>query len=223
MSRPGQDRASTRPTVRPGSATIPHGLALFAEVLLVGVMTALATLGVVTAFGALAAGCASLREYVEQDSAPGPRRYLSLLRAASRGAIALLALPALLIVLAADVLAWHAAMPGARILGPAALAVGFAAVVVGLRAAAGWKPDHNDSGRPTQWSTLLTAAASEAATDWRGSLLIAAALAACVTLAWEIPVLTLTVPGLLVFAAVAVRARAAGSAARPGLPAPERE
>jgi len=75
-----------------------------------GAMTTFAAFGVVTAFGAIAAGCALLHDFLEHDTAPGPRRYLSLLRAASRGAIALLALPAV------------------AVLGPAALAaIGLAA------------------------------------------------------------------------------------------------
>ncbi|HZP50408.1 hypothetical protein [Actinocrinis sp.] len=194
--------------------TRARGFTLLAEVLLIGVMTTIAALGIVTAFGALAAGCASLREYLERDVAPSPRRYLSLLRAASRGAIPLLALPVLLAVVALDLLAWRAGMPGGRVLGPAALAVSALAVVIGLRAAASWSPEPDDVRQPVRWSTLLSGAGSEAASDWRGSLLIVAALAVCATLALEIPVLALTVPGLLVFAAVAVRARAAGSAAR---------
>lgn len=171
-------------------------------------MTTFAALGVVTAFGAMAAGCASLHDFLEHDTAPGPRRYLSLLGAASRGAIALLALPTVVVLVTADLLAWHAGMPGGRVLGPAALAIGLAATVVGLRAAASWRPDPEGARPPAHGRALLSEAAAEAAEDWRGSLLLAGALVACAALAFEIPTLTLTVPGLLTFAAVAVHTRA---------------
>lgn len=197
---------TAEPAARSAVGTTPHGLALLAEILLVGVMTALAALGVVTAFGAFAAGCASLREYLEQDTAPSPRRYLSLLRAASRGAIALLALPVLGLVVAADLLAWRAGMPGGPILGPSALVVSLAAAVVGLRATASWKPNLDSTGQQ-QWSALLTRAAAETVADWPGSLLITGALAACAVLAFEIPMLTPVLPGMLALAAVVVRGR----------------
>jgi hypothetical protein len=209
--------------------SVSRGFPLLAEVLVIGAMTTFAALGVVTAFGAIAAGCASLREYLDHDTAPGPRRYLTLLRTASRGAIPLLALPVLIVVVAADLLAWRAAMPGGRIVGPAALAVALAATVVALRAAASWQPvpdpdapDRPQSrprsqaqpqhqSQPQPWSALLSDAAAEALADWRGSLLIAGALAACAVLAFEIPALTLILPGLLTFAAVAVRQAATDS------------
>lgn len=186
----------------------PHGFALLAEILLIGAMTIIAALGVVTAFGALAAGCVSLREYVENDRAPSPRRYLSLLRSASTGAIPLLAVPVWSAVVVADLLAWKAGMPGGPVLGPAALVLCLAAAVVGLRAAARWRPDPGDVRQPARWSALLRAAADETGSDWRGSLLIAAALATCVALSFEVPVLIVILPGLLAFAAVAVHRRA---------------
>jgi len=203
MPSPGGARTTGRSS--PGPAT--RGFALLAEVLLIGAMTTFAALGVVTAFGAIAAGCSALRDFLEHDTPPGPRRYLSLLRAASRGAISLLALPAVIVVVMADLLAWHAGMPGGRVLGPAALVISLAAAVVGLRAAASWRPDPDGVHRPAPWRVLLSAAAAEAAADWRGSLLLAGALAACVALAFEIPALTLVLPGLLTLAAVAVPRR----------------
>jgi hypothetical protein len=178
----------------------PHRFALLAEVCVIGAMTTIAMLGVVTAFGAIAAGCASLREYLEHDTAPGPRRYFALVRTASRGAIPLLALPVLIVVAAGDLLAWHAGMPGGRVLGPAAFVLIGGALVTALRAAASWNPESSEVD--------LLSAAREAAEDWRGSMLIAGALAACAALAFAIPALTLILPGLLTLAAVAVRARA---------------
>lgn len=210
---PAPSRDAARMTASPGAGQVqhgsaPHGLTLLAEVLLIGAMTTLGALGVVTAFGAIAAGCASLREYLDHDVAPGPRRYVTLLRAAARGPISLLALPALVLLVAADLLAWHAGMPGGRVLGPAALAAGLAAAVVGLRAASSWRPDPGGGHPAAQWRALLPGAAAEAAADLRGSLLLAGALAACAALAFEIPALTLVLPGLLTLAAVAVPGRA---------------
>lgn len=204
-SAPARDAA--RPTARPAPGPAPHGLALLAEVLLIGAMTTFAALGVVTAFGAVAAGCVSLREYLDYDIETGPRRYFTLLGAASRGAVSLFALPTLIVVVAADLLAWHAGMPGGRILGPAALIAASAATVVGLRAAASWKPGPGGVGPTVPWRALLSSSLAQAAADWRGSLLIAGALVACAALAFEIPALVLILPGLLTLAAVAVCGR----------------
>jgi hypothetical protein len=220
MSRRGTTarRGSAAGGAARGAAVPRAAFPLFAEVMLIGVMTAVASLGVVTALGALTAGCASVHEYLEHDARTTPRRYLALLRAASRGAVPLLAPPVLIAVAAADLLAWRAGLPGGPVVGPAALAVSLAAMVVGLRAAAGWRPlpdptaadeDRPDRSAPRGpvWSGLLAAAAAEAAADWPGSLLIAGAIAACVALAVEMPVLVVVLPGLLVLAAVAVRGR----------------
>ena len=106
-------------------------------------------------------------------------------------------------------------MPGGRLLGPAALAVVLAAATVGARAAAAWRPTLHPSPHDTDslvanrpaWPRLLADAAQEAATDWRGSMLIAAAIAACAVLGVELPVLLPVLPGLLVLAAVTVRGR----------------
>ena len=204
----GRARPAARSTADIAPHDAPRGLVLLAEVLHIGAMTTVAALGVVTAFGAVAAGCASLREYLDEDTVPGPRRYLTLLRAASRGAIPLLALPGLVLAVAADLLAWRAGMPGGRVLGPAALAVCLAAAVIGLRSAASWRPRPGPGRQRVRWSALLSAGAAEAASDWRGSLLIAGALAVCASLGFEIPALTPALPGLLVLAAVAVRRRA---------------
>jgi hypothetical protein len=212
-STPSQRAArATARSSRSAASPVAHGFALLAEVLLIGAMTAFAAVGVVTAFGAIAAGCASLRDFLDHGIAPGPRRYLSLLRVASRGAVSLLALPVLLVLVAADLLAWRAGMPGGRVLGPAALVIGLAAAVVGLRAAASWRPEpeHEPDGvrRPAPWTALLPEAAAETVADWRGSLLIACALAACAALALEIPMLTPVLPGLLTLSSVAVHGRA---------------
>jgi hypothetical protein len=176
---------------------------LFAEVLAVGVMVAVSCLGVVTVLGALAAGCASLREYLEHDRPVGPRRYVSLLREALRGPVVLLAPPALCVVAGLDVLAWRAGMPGGKVLGPAALAVALAALTVGVRAAAAWQGS-------SAWPDLIAESARESVADWHGTLLIAGAVVACVALGVELPVLLPVLPGLLALAAVAVRRRARG-------------
>jgi hypothetical protein len=110
-------------------------------------------------------------------------------------------------------------MPGGRLLGPAAVAVVLAAATVAARAAATWRPtprppeSHAEShagshveDRPA-WPQILTGAAREAAADWRGSALLACALAACAVLGLELPVLLPVLPGLLALAAVTVCGR----------------
>jgi len=205
----------TDPTARaaaPAPAPAPHGLPLFAEVLAVGLMVAVSSLGVVTALGALAAGCTSLREYLEHERPVGPRRFAALLREALRGPVVLLAPPALAAVAGLDILAWRAGMPGGRVLGPAALAVVLAAATVGARAAAAWRPapdppashpDPHVAPCPV-WPQLLADATHEATADWRASALLAGAVAACAILGVELPVLLPVLPGLLALAAVTV-------------------
>ncbi|HEU5425328.1 MAG TPA: hypothetical protein VFU74_00550 [Actinocrinis sp.] len=207
---------------RAGPAT--RGFALFAEVLAVGVMIAVSSLGVCTVLGALAAGCTSLRECVEHDKPVGPRRFAGLLADALHGGpVVLLAPPALLAVTGLDLLAWRAGMPDGRVLGPAALAGALAAATIATRAAAAWRPSSAGTGpgyssapaRPT-WARLLSETGREALEDWRGSALIAGALAATVVLGLDLPVLLPVLPGLLALAAVAVRGRGDAAPERRG-------
>ncbi|HEU5331265.1 MAG TPA: hypothetical protein VFU73_00835 [Actinocrinis sp.] len=229
MNRPDPPDPITAPTpptaaaTPPATITTPRGFPLFAEVLAVGLMIAVSALGIVTALGALAAGCTSLREYLEHERPVGPRRFASLLREALSGPVVLLAPPALAVVAGLDVLAWRAGMPGGRLLGPAALAVILAAATVAARAAAAWRPTtplppstRTEPRVPSHpaWPQLLTDAARDAAADWRGSALLAAAIATCAVLGWELPVLLPVLPGLLALAAVTTSSR------RPTTPRP---
>ncbi|HKT02023.1 MAG TPA: hypothetical protein VJT31_21050, partial [Rugosimonospora sp.] len=64
----------------------PRGLALLAEVLLVGVLVAVAALPLVTLLPALGAACTLLREYTTTGAVPRARRFAVLLWQGLRGA-----------------------------------------------------------------------------------------------------------------------------------------
>jgi hypothetical protein len=175
------------PRVRP--------VALLAEVLLVGVLVSLAALPVVTSLGAAAAGAVLLRELLDGDRAPTARRFLALLGRALRDPLVWCAPVALLAVGALDVLALLGGLPGATALGPV-IGLALAAVLVALlRAAARWRPGD-------RWAALVTDRVL--ARDWRGTVSLHAALAVAVLVGVQAPAFAVVLPGLLVFAAVAV-------------------
>ena len=62
------------------SGTADRGFALFADCLLVGVLVALASVPLMTAYPALVAGCALVRERVFDDRSVGGGRYWRRLR-----------------------------------------------------------------------------------------------------------------------------------------------
>ncbi len=176
-----------------------RGLALLAEVLLVGVLLVLAALPVLTLLPALGAACTVLREYTEQGRTPTAPRFARLLWRAT-SPIAVLAPVALLALAGLDTLALLAGLPGGAALGPAIGLVLLALAVGGLRAAAAWHPDGS-------WRTALGEGARRTATDPTGSVLLAAGVVAASLIAAQVPVFLVVLPGLLVLAAVAVHSR----------------
>ncbi|MBT8226160.1 MAG: hypothetical protein HKP61_00250, partial [Dactylosporangium sp.] len=102
-------------------------LALFADCLLVGLMALVAALGVLTAYLALVAACALLRDRVSADVRIGPGSYwIRLRQVAASGPAGLLAPPAIIGLLGLDAVAVAAGAPGGR-----ALAVGLGLVSAG--------------------------------------------------------------------------------------------
>ena len=89
----------------PGWPPFARQLALFAEVLLVGVLVCVASLPVVTALGAAGAGSVLLRELVEDERDPSVRRFAALLVLALRQPVVVLAPAAAVAVVGLDMLA----------------------------------------------------------------------------------------------------------------------
>lgn len=171
-------------------------LALLAEVLLIGVLVCVAALPVLTAVPALAAGAVSLRELVDDGRTPTVRRFLALLGRAVRDPLAVAVPVAVLAVGALDVLALMGGLPGASVLGPVIGLALAAVVLVLLRTAARWRPGD-------RWAVLL----AEPSRDWGGYAYLVGALAVVVLVLGQAPAFAVVVPGLLVFAAVAVERR----------------
>ena len=175
------------------------GFALFADCLLVGVCTALAAVPVVTGYAALVAACATVRDRVVDDRPAGPRTYLRHLRDLVRARpVGLLVVPAAVAaVLALDALAVASGVPGAGVLAVPLVGCVAAAVVVGLRAAARWRPADSVG-------VVVPAAARRATDDVRGSALLLLAGAAAAAIVVVVPVTVLLIGGPLALAAVAV-------------------
>ena len=188
----------------PGEVFGPR-MTLFADMLSVGLATAVACLPLLTAPAALSTACAVLRGAGEDRPATAGR-YLALLRRRLRagdlaaGAVAL----AGLLLCAADLALARAGLPGAPLFAMAAAAISASAAVVGLRACA----------RPaslTDWRTAVREAARDAVRDPGGCALVLLAVAAAAVCAGTLLPLAFLVPGPLALALTAVDVRRAGA------------
>ncbi|MFD0021134.1 hypothetical protein [Streptomyces sp. NPDC058382] len=171
---------------------------LFADMLLIGLLTGVACLPVITVPAAFAAASATLRDTAGRGAPAGAGVYVRHLRARlTAGALAVgLVPPLLLLVLLVDSALVRSELPGAAVMAPALALTTLGTAVVGLRATA--------LGTPHRWAreSLVRSVA-----DPRGSLLLAAAVVLAVLLAWAIPLLVPLLPGPLAFAATAVDLR----------------
>ncbi|MFS8204650.1 hypothetical protein ACLVWQ_38990 [Streptomyces sp. CWNU-52B] len=176
-------------------------MTLFADVLMVGVCTALASLPVVTLPAALSSACAVVRG-AREDRPATAARYSAVLRQRLRGGD----LVAGTVTLAGVLLCWadlamaRAGLPGAPLFAVVAAAIGGSAAVVGLRAC----------GRPeslTDWRAAVAGAARDSVRDVGGSGLVLLALAAAVLCAWMLLPLAFLAPGPLALALTAVDVR----------------
>ncbi|MEV7090730.1 hypothetical protein AB0O07_33545 [Streptomyces sp. NPDC093085] len=179
---------------------------LFADVLSVGVMTAVVSLPLVTVPAALSTACEVVRG-TQRDQPATARRYLTVLRGRLRpgdlGAGALALAGAALLI--ADLALAGAGLPGARWFAVAAGVIGGCAVVTGVRACA--RPE---SG--TDWRGAVALAARDAVADPGGSALVALALAAAVLCGYMMLPLAFLAPGPLALALTAVDVRHRGAA-----------
>ncbi|MEV4471486.1 hypothetical protein [Nonomuraea sp. NPDC049504] len=175
MARVPSDRA-------PGEPFGP-GLALFADMLLAGLLTTVAALPVVTVPAAFAAASAALRESATGGAHVTAAGYARRLRARlTPGTLA-------------------AGLPGAGVMAPALALLALGALTVGLRAIA------------SPYGPSVRTALHRSAGDPRGTLLLACAVLLAVLLAWAIPLLVPLLPGPLAFAAAVVDLRSAGERA----------
>ncbi|MGW5861423.1 hypothetical protein ACWFRJ_04500 [Streptomyces sp. NPDC055239] len=176
-------------------------MTLFADVLALGVVTALACLPLITAPAALSTACALVRG-TRDDKPVTAGRYVALLRERFRagdlvaGAVAL----AGVLLFAADLALAGAGLPGARIFAVTAAVIGACAVVVGLRACA--RPESIGD-----WRAAVRAAAGDSARDVGGSALVLLALASSALCAWMMLPLAFLVPGPLAMALTAIEVR----------------
>jgi len=176
------------------------GFTLFADMLLVGVVTAVACLPVVTAPAALSAACAVLRRtagtgvQVKVGDLVAELRARLTLPALAKG----LAPPAFGALFLLDVALLRSGLPGASVMAPVLLLLALGAAAVGLRAVALDVP-HRLSGREALTRSLA---------DPRGTALLSGAVVLAALLGWAMPVLLPLLPGPLAFAATAVDLRA---------------
>ncbi|MFE7276423.1 hypothetical protein [Streptomyces sp. NPDC057623] len=185
---------------------------LFADCLLLGVLLLVCSLPVVTAFPALVAGCAVLREQARGGPGVTPATVLAALRGVLRSGPAVWLVPSgVLALLWLDALALAAHGPGMGV--PVAVASA-AVTALGLRCAAGWREG-------TAWRVVVVAAFRSMPRQPLVSVLLAGSTVAVAALLAMSPVLLLVVLGPLALAATAADAwrplplSPAGTAPRP--------
>jgi len=162
--------SGARTTREPGEIFGPR-MTLFADVLSVGLATAVASLPLLTAPAALSTACEILRG-TREDRPATAGRYFRLLRQRLRAGdlVAGLAAVAGVLLVLADLALARTGLPGGPAFAVVAAAIGAYAAVTGLRAC----------GRPeslTDWPSAVRAAARDTARDPGGSALVLLALA----------------------------------------------
>lgn len=199
-------------TTREAGEIFGPRMTLFADVLSVGVVTAVASLPLVTLPAALSTACAVLRGAGRGEPATAGR-YLALLRTRLRpgDALAGLAWIAGALLLAADLALADAGLPGARVFAAVAAAIGAYATVLALRACA--RPESL-----TDWPAAVRAAVHDSVRDVGGSALVLLALVAAVLCAWMLVPLAFLAPGPLAMALTAIDVRDRGEASVPPPP-----
>lgn len=168
-------------------------LALFADCLLVGLLTAIASIPIVTAYPAFLAACATIRQ--------GSRYFPQFVLVVRSGLMVWIAPSLVVAVLALDAIAVAAGVPGSAVLSVLLAAAAIALGVLALRAAALWRPG-------LACGQVIRLAASQATTDPGGSVLLLLAGLATAAIAVFVPVTALFLSGFLALAAVAVGSRA---------------
>lgn len=176
-------------------------LADFADCLLVGLLITLASVPLVTAAPALAAGCRAFRRSADGVHRPLWMTYWSDFRSLARGgAVFTIAVAALAATLALELTVLGPQMPGGDVLVPALAVLSAGTVVVALRTCAVAADDGH-------WRRALRASMRETVARPRDALLLAGASVAAAAVVWAQPMLLLVIGGPLALAAVATGAR----------------
>ncbi|MFD4554022.1 hypothetical protein ACFWP5_06805 [Streptomyces sp. NPDC058469] len=175
---------------------------LFADMLAVGLATAVASLPLITAPTAFAAACAVLRRSIREDRPVTVGEYVAGFRAHGlrRSLLAGVIVFGAVTLVVLDLALARAGLPGARPMSWALTALAVAGLVLALRAAA-------DPEAARGWRPALNRAATRSVADPTGCALIAAAVGLCVAFLWMLPLLALLLPGPLAFAITAVELR----------------
>jgi hypothetical protein len=176
-------------------------MTLFADMLSVGLATAVACLPLLSAPAALSTACAVLRGAGEDRPATAGRYFSALRRRMRVGDLtAGAAVLAGALLFAADLALAGAGLPGAPLFAALAAAIGAVAGVVALRACARLES-------LTDWPAALREAARDAVGDLGGSALVLLAVATAVLCAWMLVPLAFLAPGPLALALTAVDVR----------------
>jgi hypothetical protein len=176
-------------------------MTLFADVLSVGLATAVMCVPLVTVPAALSSACAVLRG-AGQGQPVTAGRYFTVLRGRLRAgdlAAGLVALAGALLFVA-DLALAGAGLPGAPLFAVVAAAIGVGALVVGLRACA--RPESL-----TDWPAAVREAARDAVRDVGGSGLVLLAVATAALCAWMLVPLAFLASGPLAMALAAIDVR----------------
>uniref|UniRef100_A0AAU1IA23 Integral membrane protein n=1 Tax=Streptomyces sp. NBC_00180 TaxID=2903632 RepID=A0AAU1IA23_9ACTN len=192
-------------------------MTLFADVLSVGLATAVASPPLLTAPAALSTACAVLRGAREERPATAGRYFALLRRRMRAGDLAAGALvSAGVLLLAVDLALAGAGLPGAPLFAVPAAAIGACALVTGLRACA-----RRES--LTDWRAAVRGAARDSVRDVGGSGLVLLAVATAALCAWMMVPLAFLAPGPLALAVTAVDVRREGRHRQTGARRAERE
>jgi hypothetical protein len=177
--------------------------ALFGEVLLTGVLVALASLGVVTALPAAIAGSAHLRRYLAGTGGGRSAVLHDLTTALTRLRAASVGLPTVAVLMYWNITTClRAPVAGGRGVAVACAGITAAVVVTAVRMVGSWAPT-----RPAGSGAAVREAALLGVSDPAGTALLAATVLGVAAFCWMLPLLVLLAPGLLVFAAIAVEHR----------------
>ncbi|HET6859065.1 MAG TPA: hypothetical protein VFH94_18510 [Streptomyces sp.] len=185
---------------------------VFAECLLTGVWIAVASLPLLTAPAALAAGTRHLRRHLAGRERSGRGEFTADFRAAVRGGwLVGLAGCGAAWLLWLDLSAVRAGLPGGAPVAVVGTAGFITLVVAVVRAAAAWEPG-------ASWRSLCAAAVRRTLLDPAGSFLIVGGFVTVAASAWLAAPLAVPVLGAVAAAAVAVEQRYASRRYGPALP-----
>src|SRR3954454_2230766 len=165
------------------------GMAEFSDCLLIGLLVVLASVPVLTAAPALAAGCRAVDRARHGIGRPLWTTFWADFRQAARGGVTFGGLGLLVVVLFAVDLEVVRSMPGAGVLGPALGVLAAVAAVVALRTC-----EVVATGEPS-WRRAAVSAVRETVAAPGSALLLAGAAGLAVVLVWMLPILALLVAG----------------------------